>query len=171
MGIPCGFCVSPLECRYQGICVIIFNVLLGFRALENLYKLLVGWIILILGAGSNDVGIWAGVIFGSDGCLWIQLSGYSITAVDYGSIAVIQRTWELWSFQFYNLDVLWIGSDICGSSLGRISTLLQSNQSLLGQKEQCTAFIGRIVRNRDGCSFGSSERDLCFLEYTRSGAR
>ena len=115
MGIPCGFCVSPLECRYQGICVIIFNVLLGFRALENLYKLLVGWIILILSAGSDDVDIWAGVIFGSDGCLWIQLSGYSITAVDYGSIAVIQRTWELWSFQFYNLDVLWIGSDICGS--------------------------------------------------------
>ena len=163
MGIPCDFCVSLSECRYQGICVIIFNVLLGFRALENLYKLLVGRIILILSAGSDNVDVWAGVIFRSDGCLWIQLSGYSIAAVDYGCIAVIQCTWELWSFQFYNLDVLWIGSDVCRGSLGRVGAVLQGDQALFGQKKQRTSFIGWVIWNRNGCSVWKFSERLVLL--------
>lgn len=157
------FFVGSSECRYQSVCIIIFDVLLGFRALENLYKLLVSRIILILSAGSDKVDVWAGVIFRSDGCLWIQLSGYSIAAVDYGSIAVIQCTWELWGFQFYNLDILRIGSDICSGSLGRVGAVLQGDQALLGEKKQRAAFIGRIVWNRNGCTVWQFRKRLVLL--------
>ena len=157
------FFVGSSECRYQSFCIIIFDVLLGFRALENFYKLLVSRIILILSAGSDNVDVWAGVIFRSDGCLWIQLSGYSIAAVDYGSIAVIQCTWELWGFQFYNLDILRIGSDICSGSLGRVGPVLQGDQPLLGQKKQRTSFIGWVIWNRNGCTVWQFRKRLVLL--------
>lgn len=135
------------ECRNQAVAEVVVDVFSDSIALVDLHEFLIGRVVLVLFAGSDDVDIGGGVVFGSQGFLGVQAGRVSVAGIDDGDGYIIQGTGKLSGFEFDDLEILRVGDDIAYNGLSGIGAVFQLDQALFFQEKEGTAAVGGVIRN------------------------
>ena len=122
-----------------------FNPVLNFVALKSFYKSFYFWSIFVSSVNSYNVNIWRISTFNKKTFFFSRKTSWnSIVSVDNSSVYIVDYSWKRSSFNFNELKVLCIWSNVnwccCNSSFS-----LKSNKTSRLEKKKSTTFVCRIV--------------------------
>ena len=137
------------ESRYDSAFVLVVDEILDFLAVQDLHECLDLGAVLVALAYGNDVDVRARAILDEEGILRrVELDLHREVGVDDGSVDIVERARNLCGFDFLELEVLRVLGDILQRGF-LVDAILELQQAGLLEKEQCTAAIGRVVRDGD----------------------
>lgn len=147
---------NPLvPCRNDGALVFFCDEFLHCVRLVGLYEFLVSRLILVLFTDSDDHDCQRGVLVFQEDTLFVrrEACAHDVVHGDDGSIYIVKASWKLGSFDFLELDVLRVFYYVSRGGFHAYA-LFQLDNACLFKELETAAFVGGIVRNGNGSTFG-----------------
>ncbi len=138
------------ERRHDRALVLVLDELLHLGRVQRLHQLGDRRVVGAVGAGGDQVGVGRIAAFDEQRVLGrVQLGLDRVVGVDQGQVHVLQRARQQGGFQFTELELLRILDDV--DRRGRdVLRVLERDEALLLQQDQCAARVRRVVGDGDG---------------------